>query len=215
VYSPGPLIIDDTAPSITITHPAFGDSASDQFTITWLDDDPDDNAIISLYWDEDASGYDGTPIPGAESIEEDALTDSFDWNLTGMAEGPVYVYATIADEDTTVQAYSAGPLVITSVLGIRGGDDFGAVPTDYRLDSVYPNPFNSSTTVRIGLPTTAEVAVRIFDSLGRLCAEPLSGRLQAGYHEVTWSPGQLPSGMYLVEFVTPEGSQRNKVVFLK
>jgi hypothetical protein len=214
-YSPGPLIIVDIAPSITITHPAPGDSASDQFTITWEDDDPDDNALISLYWDDDASGYDGTPIQGAESIEEDDPGDSFDWNLTGMAEGPVYVYAAIADEDTTVQAYSAGPLIITSAMGIQGGDGFGAVPNDYRLDSVYPNPFNSSTSVRIGLPATAEVAVRIFDSMGRLCAEPLSGRLQAGYHEVTWSPGQLPSGMYLVELVTPDGSQRAKVVFLK
>ena len=100
-------------------------------------------------------------------------------------------------------------------MGIRGGDDLGAVPDDYRLDSVYPNPFNSSTTVRIGLPATAEVAVRIFDSLGRLCAEPLSGRLQAGYHEVTFDGSNLASGIYIYNLTAGNYTASGKMVLMK
>ncbi|TKJ40748.1 hypothetical protein CEE37_07225 [candidate division LCP-89 bacterium B3_LCP] len=214
-YSDGPLIIIDTPPEITITHPATGDSAESEFTIFWEDDDPDDNAVISLFWDEDDTGFDGTQIVGAEAIEEDDTADSLLWDVSSLPDGAVWVYASIADEDTAVWIYSPGPLIIESTQGIISGFDPLTTPVEFTLKSVYPNPFNSSTQILIGLPHPDLVSVRVYDSMGRLSDELMAGWLPAGYHQVTWSPRDLPSGIYLIELTAPEGSQRAKVVFLK
>jgi len=40
------------------------------------------------------------------------------------------------------------------------------VPTTFALD-VYPNPFNPSTIIRLSLPSSGHVTVKIFDVLGR------------------------------------------------
>ena len=51
-------------PSITIIEPdGIGDTADSSFTITWTDDDPEENASISLYYDIDNTGQDGVLEP--------------------------------------------------------------------------------------------------------------------------------------------------------
>jgi hypothetical protein len=48
-----------------------------------------------------------------------------------------------------------------------------------------------------------------------MCAEPFEGFLTAGIHDLTWSPGELPSGMYLLEISTSDQQSRAKALFLK
>ncbi len=202
-------------PWIQFLHPTWGDTANQEFLITWEDEDPDDNAIISLYWDDDSTGFDGQSIPGATYIEEDDTTDSFNWNLAGMAEGEVWVFAYMTDNEAEFWQYSEGPFIIDhNWVGFNSQHNLQNV-ADYILESIYPNPFNNSTKIRIGLPLSEMVTLRIFDSMGRLVAEPFRGMLSAGYHEIAWSPGALPSGLYLVELASPEVQKRAKVLYLK
>lgn len=214
-YSDGPLMVLNTIPNIMIVHPANGDTARDEFMIVWEDFDPDDAALIALYWDENGEDFDGTLIPGAENLEENSLVDSFLWDITGITQDFVWVYASISDADTTIWNYSSGPLVIDhspSFVWERSGSEPPAV---FSVESIYPNPFNNSAQIRFGLPSPEQVQIRIFDSLGRLCEIPLNGRLSPGYHEVTWMPDDLPSGVYLVEVVSQSIRHRAKVVYLK
>jgi hypothetical protein len=51
--------------------------------------------------------------------------------------------------------------------------------------------------------------------MGRLCAQPYEGWLSPGYHDVAWSPMDLPSGMYLIEISAVEGSARATALYLK
>ncbi|MCX6640393.1 MAG: T9SS type A sorting domain-containing protein [bacterium] len=220
-YSDGPLYIHhpqvpNVPPTIQILHPTNGDTATtNSYVITWVDSDPDDNASINLYWDTNNSGFDGTPIPGAVNIPENNMLNSYTWGITSIPDGVYWVYASIADDDTTVWSYSSGPLVIDHGNGVITPYRPGSVPGQFTLESIYPNPFNSSTTVRLGLSHADFVQMSVYDNLGRLCAEPFRGRLEAGYFEVSWSPDHLPSGIYLVEIRTSDALQRSKAVFLK
>ncbi len=101
------------APSITIIEPdGIDDSADTTYTITWTDEDPDDDASIALYYDIDNSDEDGTLI--VSGISEDDETDAYEWDTFLVPEGDYYVYAVIDDGvNPQVIDYSAGPVTIS------------------------------------------------------------------------------------------------------
>lgn len=105
-------------PTITIVEPdGVGDTVDPAVTTTydiqWNDSDPDDDALIALYYDSDSSGLDGTLI--VSGLSEDSLTDSYSWGITTLADGDYWVYGIIDDGvNPAVSDYSDGPLTIAS-----------------------------------------------------------------------------------------------------
>jgi glycosidase len=69
------------------------------------------------------------------------------------------------------------------------------IPTDLVLAQNFPNPFNPSTTLRYGLPGNSRVKLQVFNVLGQVVAELVSGEQTAGWHDVTWN-ASVSSGMY-------------------
>jgi len=48
-----------------------------------------------------------------------------------------------------------------------GESNFGELPEDFILESNYPNPFYSTTTLRYVVPEEREVKIEVYDVLGR------------------------------------------------
>ena len=65
------------------------------------------------------------------------------------------------------------------------------------LETAYPNPFASSTTIGFTLPTTQDVKLTVYDVLGRRVATLIDGIRQAGEQTIRFDASSLPSGMYL------------------
>ncbi|MFO7607640.1 MAG: S8 family serine peptidase [Candidatus Krumholzibacteriia bacterium] len=87
----------------------------------------------------------------------------------------------------------------------------GAVPTAFRVDQAFPNPFNPRTTIRFALPEAGHTVVSIFDVKGRRVANLLSGMLPAQVHEVTWTgrddqDRQVAAGVYF--YLVTSGDHR-------
>lgn len=106
--------------------------------------------------------------------------------------------------------------------------DFGLVtavrtPDASGLDDVtiYPNPFNPSTTVHFNLASSMPVTAAIFDVSGRLVrtlADDLP--LSTGENSLHWdgrdNSGQaVASGIYMVRIATPLGTRVARAVLLK
>ena len=107
-YGAGRITVN-RVPSINITAPAVDTTVDGAYTISWTASDPDDQASISLYYDTNNSGYDGTLI--TDSLVEG--TDiSHTWNTAAISEGDYYLYAVISDGLNEAKAYSAHPLTI-------------------------------------------------------------------------------------------------------
>lgn len=70
-------------------------------------------------------------------------------------------------------------------------------PGRVALSQNFPNPFNSTTVFRYFLPETAHVTIRVLDASGRRVSAPVDGIMPPGEHELIWSAGSLPSGVYL------------------
>jgi|GEM_PF-3129998 len=78
--------------------------------ITWLDEDPDSNSTVTLYYSNNNGVNDGTPI--VTDIREDDPANSYTWDTSTIPDGTYYIYAGIVDESNVpVYAYSAEPLV--------------------------------------------------------------------------------------------------------
>lgn len=88
-------------------------------------------------------------------------------------------------------------------------------PQLFSLDRSYPNPFNPSTTIEYGLATPGEVSLSVYNINGQLVDVIQNGHMTAGWHNVTWTPTNLPSGIYFVELHA--GGQRDvmKVGYVK
>ncbi|MCK6604866.1 MAG: YCF48-related protein [Ignavibacteriaceae bacterium] len=75
-----------------------------------------------------------------------------------------------------------------------------AMPGDYLLSENYPNPFNPATRIAYNLPSPAELNILVFNVTGELITKLFSGKQEAGFHEISFDAGNLPSGLYLLFF---------------
>ena len=103
----------NTPPTFDFIEPdGNGDVGQNQFSLTWNDADPDDNASIDLYYDDNGFGADGTLI--AADLTEDEVSNSYDWDTSVLSPGTYFVYATVNDSvNPTVISYAAKTVTIT------------------------------------------------------------------------------------------------------
>jgi len=89
------------------------------------------------------------------------------------------------------------------------------LPTSLKLDQNYPNPFNTSTTISFSIPNNSEVALAVYDHLGREVSHLLNKRLSAGRYEVKWMAAALPSGLYFYRLKAGSIVKTKKLLLLK
>lgn len=93
------------------------------------------------------------------------------------------------------------------------------LPNSLTLDSAYPNPFNSTTTIRYHLNSQAPVEIALFDLRGRSVMRQNLGMQKTGYHRFTLDTNRLASpissGFYFIRVKSPLGSAARGVLLLK
>lgn len=65
-----------------------------------------------------------------------------------------------------------------------------------RLDQNFPNPFATTTTIRLLLAQSEHTSLKVFDLLGREIATLIDRELEPGEHVVVFSGSGLPPGVY-------------------
>ncbi len=85
----------------------------------------------------------------------------------------------------------------------------------YSLEQNYPNPFNPNTTINYYLPTDNFVNIKVFGLLGEEVANLISGSQNAGWHNVTFSGNNIPSGIYFYRLSAGHYSCTKKLILLK
>jgi len=96
----------------------------------------------------------------------------------------------------------------------------GELPDVTRIESVYPNPFNPQTTVRLAMSRPGRASVKVYNLQGRLVRTLVDADLAAGRHELPWSGldnagRSVPSGVYFVRAVHPDGIDRQRMSLVK
>jgi len=83
---------------------------------------------------------------------------------------------------------------------------------------IYPNPFNTSTTIQIYLEQQDEVRITIHDMTGKTVSVLFEGNLIRGVHEWNWDAtasngNQVSPGVYLIKVETKNNCLTNRVLF--
>lgn len=180
------------------------------FMIRWSDYDIDDDAKISLYYDTDNVGYDGTLI--ISGISENDENDEFYWDTEKLPLGAYYIYAEIKDGINTQYIYSQGRLIKQ------------AETPKYVI--VYPNPCfpNKGQNVNIAnLPLDANNTIYIYNIVGELVrtleeGEEITGA--DGSKTAIWNvkdeKGEfVASGIYIYLLKSNKGTKVGKIAIIR
>lgn len=101
----------------------------------------------------------------------------------------------------------------TQITGITNNRNI--IPNKYSLEQNYPNPFNPSTTISFGLPKAADVNLIVYDITGRVVAELVNGKLDAGMHSINFDASRIASGLYFYSIKTSDFTETKKMMLIK
>jgi hypothetical protein len=94
-------------------------------------------------------------------------------------------------------------------------EDLRDVPSEYRLENNYPNPFNPSTTITYSIPEAAFVKLTVFNAIGQEIVKLVNRNMEAGKHTVTFDAEDLNSGIYFYKIEAGKFVQVKKMILLK
>lgn len=88
-------------------------------------------------------------------------------------------------------------------------------PSEFGLTSVYPNPFNSSTTIQYGLSVAANIEIKLFDQSGRLLKVLENGYKASGFHSMNLTMSDFAAGTYILRLKSGNQIDSKPLYFLK
>lgn len=170
-----------------------------------------------------AIGYD-TPIylfqyDGIQWLEEQQFYAS-DGDPDDYYGGDVFISnnriitGAIGDDDNNVDA---GAAYVFDLAELSIDEDYiSPFPSSHSLLSCYPNPFNPTTTISIGLPEVSELTVEVFNILGETVKVLADNKYSTGYHRFTFKGSGIASGIYFIHANVPgKMNEIRKVVLMK
>ena len=151
--------------------------------------DPDGRCGVSLWGDDPSS----TAVDG---LNEGDMFSCRIWD--GQREISVELDPLFGEAEFTTDGIFVGKINVDNFL-----------PVEFGIQSAYPNPFNSSVSLRYGLVDGGEVTLTIYDLSGREVAQLFAGHQAAGFQTFAWNANELPSGLYIAHL--KQGAQVNSI----
>jgi len=94
------------------------------------------------------------------------------------------------------------------------------VPTEYKLEQNFPNPFNPATKIRYSIPSNvnremSNVILKVYDILGNEVTTLVNEQKEPGYYEVDFNASQFASGVYIYRLISGNFISTKKMMVLK
>jgi len=124
----------------------------------------------------------------------------------------------IINPESEVLFTTSGAYEVTEVLAatLEGMIDTNmSAPTTFSLSAAYPNPFNPTTSFTLEIPQDGYISMKVYNVIGQVVDVLVDQNMAAGYHTVSWTVTNVPSGMYFVRSAMGKEVQTQKVLLLK
>lgn len=150
--------------------------------------------------------------PGLDTIWRASDSVSRFTNLARLQQGSSYTWRIYTrDEWNETPSPSTSTFWYMGPLSVNGP----SVPTAYRLEQNFPNPFNPSTTIRYEIPQPGYVSLSIHNVLGQEVASLVQGEQKAGWYDVSFNASNLPSGIYIYRLHAGKFVEAKKMLLLR
>jgi len=90
-----------------------------------------------------------------------------------------------------------------------------ALPQKHQLAEAFPNPFNSTVTIKFDIPAAGAAKIEIFNLLGQKLTTLLDQPMTTGSYTKQWVAEAVPSGVYFYRFSTNQHVETHKLLLLK
>jgi hypothetical protein len=172
-------------------------------------------------------------IAGHDHTYERILKNGFPYVVNGLGGRPLYAFRETPEEGSlvrynenygaafitatpsrlTLTVYSIAQVLIDSV-SLTASDTI-RLPSTFRLEQNFPNPFNSRTTIAFSLVRAVRVRLTVFDELGRASAILVDAMRNPGRHEIEFNTRTLASGPYFYRLEADGLSETRRLLLLK
>tara|TARA_B110000467_G_scaffold21756_1_gene19201 strand:+ start:281 stop:1525 length:1245 start_codon:yes stop_codon:yes gene_type:complete len=88
-------------------------------------------------------------------------------------------------------------------------------PSEFELTSVFPNPFNPTTSISFTLPVDEKVKLSVFDVRGNELDVIVNDLLIFGEYTYNWDASDFASGVYYIQLTSPSNSSMMKALLMK
>lgn len=146
---------------------------------------------------------------GKRYLNDSTWTDYFTWVTTYDVHNNKTSFVWQNWDGTNWVNYTKSNYINIPPNGIDGNLN------NYWLANNYPNPFNSSTTIRYLIPTEEIVTLKVFNILGEESAILINELKPAGVYEISWNPITFSSGVYLYQLKAGDFIKTKKMILLK
>jgi hypothetical protein len=82
------------------------------------------------------------------------------------------------------------------------------------LESISPNPFSSSTTIKFSLRNSEFVSVKIYNVKGQLVESLIDQNLSEGVHQIRWKPKGLTGCIYYCQLILGDIVETQKLTLI-
>jgi photosystem II stability/assembly factor-like uncharacterized protein len=103
----------------------------------------------------------------------------------------------------------------STMAGVQNEWTSTTIASDLRITSVYPNPFNSQTTISFTVPKTEHVTVTVYDLLGHPAGILTSRLLVSGSYQLNWEGSNYASGVYFLRVCDGEHVATSKLHLIR
>ena len=103
-------------------------------------------------------------------------------------------------------------LIVADANGQAVSIDFVDV---FKLNPVYPNPFNPNTKISYTIYNDGEINMGIYDIQGQLIEQLINQSQLKGNYELTWNADQFSSGIYFLKVFSVSNFQTEKLILIK
>lgn len=129
-------------------------------------------------------------------------TGEMDWIVNGALSDRCRFRICSSEYGDYAMDISDNDFAIVEGTGVRESDWTG-IPDEFMLAGAYPNPFNATSHVVVGLPQIAKVEVKVFNLQGAEVAKIVKKNFNPGYHRIALDATKWASGTYFVQVTVP------------
>jgi hypothetical protein len=162
--------------------------------------------------DSDPITLSASPVPpNATFTDQRDGTGDFFFTPDSTQAGSYEIVFTAFDGE-----YSDSERVVINVTTVGLEESIIEIPESAgRMLRISPNPFTDAATLAYSLGSESTVRVEVYSSHGRLMRTLCEGRRSPGLHEIRWTSGDLPSGVYFLRLETDQYSSTEKAVLTR
>ena len=106
-------------------------------------------------------------------------------------------------------------LAISSKPFVGVDDESNSIPSEFRLEQDYPNPFNPTTKIKYGVPFASYITLKIYDLLRNEIATLVDEEKPTGVYEVEFDGSGLTSGIYFYKIQADNFIEAKKMILLR